>query len=406
MNSIALTLAAVLVVSSALNPALAVEEDKSVLNIANFNSPEERNDYDGGYFGVWSKDPDDSTQGCEMFLFEPGQGGSGACLKLEYDVDSPNVAYNGFWLLFVDLDLSSYNMACFWIKGDKEAGYTEKLKIELKNEARSGGKIIEGITDEWKLYSIPFSDFGSVKDWKKMTEFVIVFEDKIVTKKQGVVYIDNIYFKKSEIKNENRPIEPPVLSSKSQKSDLKIADFDSKLEENDYDGGKFGAWNKDPGDDTQDCLMSFNEQTKHGKKGFSAMLEYDVDSPNLAYNGFWMKFNNLDLTSYENICFWVKGDSEKGYTKKFTVELKSEKEKGKKIVSGVTDQWQLIKIPLSSFRGLHDLTKIAEFVVIFDDKIVTVKEGVIYLDDIYFERKKQGKGQNKVRFLLDTGGQK
>ncbi|MBN1268660.1 MAG: hypothetical protein JXB04_03660 [Kiritimatiellae bacterium] len=170
------------------------EDSYYVLRIADFEDREERNDFDGGYFGIWSKDPDDATQGCRMTFAEEGQGFGYYCIKLEYDVDSPNPAYNGFWLLFVDVDLSAYDRVCFWARGDAVAGFTERFVVEMKNEEEAGRATVKRLTDEWQLIEIPLKDFTGVTDWRAMTELVIVFEDRVVTRKLGTIYIDNLYF--------------------------------------------------------------------------------------------------------------------------------------------------------------------------------------------------------------------
>jgi hypothetical protein len=169
---------------------------KLVLRIANFESKEERNDLDGGYFGIWERDPDDTTQFCRMKFVEPGQGYGYTCLQLSYDVDSPNDAYNGFWLLFVDLDVSMYKKLCFWVRGEDNTSFSTQFNLELKNEEETGRTVVEDITAQWQLKEIPFSEFEGLKNKKKLTEMVIVFEDKYVTQLTGTIYIDNIYFSK------------------------------------------------------------------------------------------------------------------------------------------------------------------------------------------------------------------
>jgi hypothetical protein len=176
------------------------EIEYNAVKIANFESKEERNDYDGGYFGIWNRDPDDVSQGCRMSFTEPGLGNAGNCLRLDYDVDSFHDAYNGFWLLFIDLDLTAYSNLCFYIRSDTQTGSTANILVELKNEEEGGRTFVDGITTDWKLVTIPLLEFGGINDWTKMTEFVIVFEDKFVTKKVGSLYIDNIYFESARPK--------------------------------------------------------------------------------------------------------------------------------------------------------------------------------------------------------------
>src|SRR5262245_11503297 len=103
---------------------------------------------------------------------------------------------------------------------------------------------------------------------------------------------------------------------------LVIADFDTGDKPNNI-GGDFGAWDKDPNDETQGTQLSFEPDDSQGDKaGYAIRLDYDVDSPNPAYNGFWMKLNGENATAYNTISFFIKGDKEKGYSKRVKIELK------------------------------------------------------------------------------------
>ena len=163
-----------------------------------------------------------------------------------------------------------------------------------------------------------------------------------------------------------------------------VADFNSGAKPSNIGGG-FGAWDKDPADFTQTCKDSFDSQVKYGNSGFSLKLDYDVDSPNPAYNGFWMKLENLDASGYSQIAFMVKGDGTTGYTEVFKIELKSANgEVGRYYASGVDSSWKLISIPLRALQGLSDYSALTEFVIVFEDSMATNKAGIIHIDDIQF----------------------
>lgn len=150
-------------------------------------------------------------------------------------------------------------------------------------------------------------------------------------------------------------------------------------------GGDFGSWDKDPNDSTQYCRDSFDSEVKIDKTGYSLRLGYDVDSHNPAYNGFWSRLNNKDLSIYNQLIFYVKGDKS-GHTSKFKIELKNGKgEVGRYLVTGITDYWQRILVPFVKFTDITDWRKMTEFVIIFDDATVTKKIGAVYIDDIYFQ---------------------
>lgn len=168
--------------------------------------------------------------------------------------------------------------------------------------------------------------------------------------------------------------------------ELVIADFDTGDKPNNI-GGDFGAWDKDPNDDTQGTGMSFEPDDALGDPaGYSVRFDYDVDSPNPAYNGFWMKLNGEDATRYNALSFYIKGDPNAGYTKRVKIELKDMSNKPSPyIVTGVTDQWKEVTIPFEKFRRITDWSSMNEFVVVFDDINSNPKVGTIYVDQISFK---------------------
>ena len=167
------------------------------------------------------------------------------------------------------------------------------------------------------------------------------------------------------------------------KSELVIADFDTGDKPNNI-GGDFGGWDKDPNDDTQGTQMSFEPDDALGDPaGYSIRLDYDVDSPNPAYNGFWMKLNGEDASSYNTLNFYLKGDGASGYTKRMKIELKDMNNKPSPyIVSGITDQWTKVSIPFEKFRRITDWEAMNEFVLVFDDINSNPKQGTILLDHL------------------------
>ncbi len=177
------------------------------------------------------------------------------------------------------------------------------------------------------------------------------------------------------------------LYAENAGKELVVADFDTGDKPNNL-GGDFGAWDKDPNDESQGCQMSFAEDDAMGDKaGYSIRLDYDVDSPNPAYNGFWMKMNGADVTPYNALTFYIKGDAEAGFTKRVKVELKDKSNKPSAyIVSGITEKWQKISIPLNKFRRIEDWKSLSELVFVFDDINSNPKAGSIQVDQISFSR--------------------
>ncbi len=166
---------------------------------------------------------------------------------------------------------------------------------------------------------------------------------------------------------------------------LAVANFDSGQKPN-LIGGDFGSWDKDPGDPTQFCHISFDRANALNGAGYALKIDYDVDSPNPAYNGFWMKLQEANLSSSQALSFYVKGDPNAGYTPQIKLELKNAQgEVGHYLLQGITDEWKQVRIPLQAFAGLTDSSRMTELVIVFDDVTSTKKSGTIYLDDIAFQ---------------------
>ena len=165
---------------------------------------------------------------------------------------------------------------------------------------------------------------------------------------------------------------------------LVIADFDLPGHVTNA-GQPFGGWDSDPGDRTQFCRVRLVEAERVGTEGFGLMLEYDVDSPNPAFNGFWMKLPNVSVRAFEALSVSIKGDAERGCTTRVWLELKGHSQVARFRLDGITAEWQQMRIPLREFDGIRRVTDANEFVIVFDDQTVTEKVGVLYLDDVAFE---------------------
>lgn len=191
LSSLFLVLAFVLSMSVIMpSGAFAAKE----LVVADFDTGDKPNNI-GGDFGGWDKDPNDDTQGTQM-SFEPDDAmgdPAGYAIRLDYDVDSPNPAYNGFWMKLNGEDGTAYNTLTFYVKGDAGAGFTKRMKLELKDMTNKPSPyIVTGITEQWKKVSIPFEKFRRITDWKSLNELVFVFDDINSSPKTGTIFIDQV----------------------------------------------------------------------------------------------------------------------------------------------------------------------------------------------------------------------
>ena len=176
--------------------ALAAGQEGTLM-VADFDSWEEINNI-GGMFSSWTRDPNDTTQGCRVEITDDDRwGDKGLSIRLIYDVDSPGIAFNGMWMFLQEVDFSPYKYIVIHARGDREAGYSPRFKIEMKNKSKEAGRyVITGLTDDWQEFAIPLSKFKGISSFKVMKEMTIVFDDMRCSPKVGEIYIDNIYLSK------------------------------------------------------------------------------------------------------------------------------------------------------------------------------------------------------------------
>lgn len=166
-----------------------------------------------------------------------------------------------------------------------------------------------------------------------------------------------------------------------------VNDFDRKENFNNL-GGPFGSWNVFYSDPTQHCKDELTDTERVGSSGYSVRIDYDVSSIFSAYNGFFTNLMWIDLSDYKYLVFSVKGDKAIGFTNNFNVELKNRSQIGRLNVNGITDQWQRMVLPMNKFAGINNFKEMKEMVIVFADITASQKEGVVYIDDIYFSIEK------------------
>ncbi|OGW83124.1 MAG: hypothetical protein A2Z83_05820 [Omnitrophica bacterium GWA2_52_8] len=209
------------------------------------------------------------------------------------------------------------------------------------------------------------------------------------------------------------------LAVQAPSPDAVVADFEGEDLMNKL-GGESGSWNMDTTDENNSYTDADLVEVPgpDGKPAKVLRLTYSVESEVPSQNGFWTKLMGLDATPYDHLYFDVKGDEAKGFTTIFKVEIKKpkpdhrtpeekasaqpvdpsavEKIKGSFKVP-VTGQWETVKIPLNKMTGLMDFgdpeawknpaiarRDLDELVIVFQDRMVSAKTGVIYLDNIRF----------------------
>ncbi len=169
--------------------------------------------------------------------------------------------------------------------------------------------------------------------------------------------------------------------------DLLLTSFESATKSD--LGTEMGTWTSNPLDSSQGTTMeTIDVYGVMGRTGSThvAKITYDVATNGPALNGIYIMLNKMNLAPYKNLTFLIKGDPDKGFTTKFSVTLTSSSgQRATCRVTGITDNWQKISIPVKKFLAtgtMGNLSNIVELDVTFDDMTVDAKEGVLYMDEI------------------------
>ncbi len=190
--------------------------------ILDFEQGDDLKNHLGGESGSWNMDPADENNSytdADIIEMPDKDGKANHVLRMNYSVESDVPSQNGFWTKLKGFDGSGYDHLEFDIKGDAEKGFTDIFKLELKkpkpamaNEEVGADEKIKGtakvsVTGDWTHVSIQLNkmtgiiNFIDPEAWKNpaiarkdLDEFVIVFVDRMVTKKKGTIYFDNLKF--------------------------------------------------------------------------------------------------------------------------------------------------------------------------------------------------------------------
>jgi len=155
---------------------------------------------------------------------------------------------------------------------------------------------------------------------------------------------------------------------RSDLGDLVIADFNAGSRDKGFAGCAKG------------CSVSFDSVERRGDAGYAMKLKYNVDSKSPAYNEYRIALPNIDASDYDSVSLWVKGSSKAGHTTIFRVNLENASgQTGHYYVTNVADRWQEAVMPLAEFKGITDLSSLTNFAIVFEEKIVSDKAGVIYI---------------------------
>ena len=169
---------------------------KSPILVDDFENPHAKTNLLGGEYLTWTRDSNDPTFSIAISnqVMEKNHREKNRCLKIDYDVDSPNpAAFGGFHIFLLGTDGSGCDGITFWAKGTPD-----NIKFELHGPGGVGVTRIKGIKpDKWTKITVPFYQFGGmISNWSNLDRITLVFEDSTSVPKTGTLYLDDIAFVK------------------------------------------------------------------------------------------------------------------------------------------------------------------------------------------------------------------
>ncbi|MDD5085850.1 MAG: hypothetical protein PHE61_07410 [Candidatus Omnitrophica bacterium] len=172
-----------------------------------------------------------------------------------------------------------------------------------------------------------------------------------------------------------------------ESAELVVATFDRGEPPNEV-GGNYGAWNYNVKDPSQHCYAAPEpDDPVNPEKGYSIRLDYDVLSKQPAFNGFWMGLGGIDISDYDTLSFWVKGDEACGFTTRFKLELKNAfGEKDTYCVRDIGPEWKEVTLDIKKDVSQIDWSNMTELVIVFDDIMSTKKTGSVCIDHFVFRK--------------------
>ncbi|MEK7812602.1 MAG: carbohydrate binding domain-containing protein [Candidatus Desantisbacteria bacterium] len=190
----------------------------------------------------------------------------------------------------------------------------------------------------------------------------------------------------------------PVSYTQAANSVLLLDDFNDGDMYNDVSNSLSKSFGSLPHGDypTGSCKASIysDQNNVYGRTGASLQLSYDVsavsDSGTGSFSGYCSPLAGYNLSSYNYLSFWVKGEVNNVL---FKIELKGTGSPAAVYITdyldnGVTADWQKVVIPLDAFCNVTNLSQIEEFVIVFEHSSSKANNsplsGTIYIDDILF----------------------
>ncbi|WP_139558251.1 glucoamylase family protein [Methylotetracoccus oryzae] len=183
------------------------------------------------------------------------------------------------------------------------------------------------------------------------------------------------------------PADPVSAAEQAPVKQLVLADFEQP-------GGRPIAvdWQRDP----PESEFGFRyELTASDRGGQALRLTYRLpdepskgSAPEQEYS-LGQNLMGLDLSAYDQLSFWIKGDDGEGFSPRLTVKFRRAApktagawEEASYAIPNVGPDWQQIVIPLKKLKGLKEWRPMAYLLFGLDERKTPVRHGAYLVDDL------------------------
>ena len=326
--------------------------------VDNFNQKKEANAI-GGAISTFS---DGEIEHLKIDFSEVDAVGIGHSLEISYELPQEK-SYTCYISELRNLDLRGYQTLTFFIKGTENY---QDLLVGLKDDSGNESKVLasdylpEKITTEWQRVTFPLVSFSNIKDWGRLENFSLSFENSLHSK--GVVFIDNVEFHKGT---------RTYLVDNFERSDKK----------NSLGRKHYTFVNGAAAINGQHAKGSPNGIYRISYGGnIGAIKAYASDLKSFA--GWATELGGMNCSQCGTLSFRIKG-AEGGENPSIYLDDGNFRW-GLEIANyaSVTNSWQEVSIPISEFSEYGvDLTHLAKLQFVLEGVKMS---GTIYLDDIRF----------------------
>ncbi|MGB9670573.1 MAG: glucoamylase family protein [Halothiobacillaceae bacterium] len=134
--------------------------------------------------------------------------------------------------------------------------------------------------------------------------------------------------------------------------------------------------------------LDLTTSPRRGKKGLALRVRYDLTDPTAAPQGLLLRLPEMDVSAYDHLSLWVRGDRRQGFPHQLRVRFLDPDEsptgqagKGFTVI-GLNEEWRQLLIPLNPLSGIREGGRPSLLFLQLDPALVENRQGMFFLDDI------------------------